>query len=178
VRDQAGGLGLLESLGVIDEIAAAVIGHCEEFRPAPPYKPELLKARLGAAGWMREARVPPPSPDLDGLPINDRFDALKFFDSEGGQVGVALEIEGWEIHNDLLKFWRASTRGQIAAGVIVQPDPATLRYCHGQMRLMTAPLFGHIPIVFVAPDGEGLKQATTREPKTFAPYPMPAGLPT
>jgi hypothetical protein len=42
----------------MEEIAGAVIAHCEQFRPEPPYKPELLKERLEAQGWIREARVP------------------------------------------------------------------------------------------------------------------------
>jgi hypothetical protein len=175
VREQAGGLERLEELGAMDEIAGALIAHCDEFRPAPPYKPELLKARLAEVGWMRESRVPPPSADLDELPINDRYDALKFFRSGGSEVGVAIEMEGWEINNDLIKFWRGFTRGQIAVGVLVQPDPATVRYCFDQMRLLTRPLFGHLPIVFIAPDGVGLKQSASGKPRKQAPFPMPAG---
>jgi hypothetical protein len=174
VRDQAGGLARLEELEAIQGIFQAVTAHCEEFRPSPPYKPELLKARLQALGWTREARVPPPSEDLDKLPINDRFDALKFFPSSEGEVGVAIEIEGWEINNDLLKFWRAHRRGQIAVGVLIQPDPATLHYCFDQMRLLTEPLFEQLPIVYIAPDGEGLKQHSLPKPKKLKPFPMPA----
>lgn len=174
IRDQAGALTLLEELGAIQEIFQAVTGHCEEFRPSPPYRPELLKARLEAFDWIREPRVPPPSPDLDELPINDRFDALKFFGDSDHEVGVAIEIEGWEINNDFLKFWRAHTRGQIAVGVIIQPDPATLHYCFDQMRLLTEPLFGQLPIVFIAPDGEGLKQHSPPKPKKLKPFPMPS----
>jgi hypothetical protein len=87
----------------MDEVASAVIGHCEEFRPDPPYRPELLKARLEGQGWMREPRVPPPSANLDDLPINDRYDAMKFFRAETIEVGVAVD-ERWEIDNDLIKL--------------------------------------------------------------------------
>lgn len=31
------------------------------------------------------------------------------------EVGVGVEIEKWDINNDLLKFWRSYTRGQIAS---------------------------------------------------------------
>src|SRR6266513_550303 len=46
IREQSGALGILEELGALDEIGAAVVAHCEEFRPEPPYKPELFKGRL------------------------------------------------------------------------------------------------------------------------------------
>lgn len=174
VREQAGALGLLEELGAMEEVAAAVIAHCEEFRPHPPYKPELLKRRLAAEGWIREPRVPPPSADLDGLPINDRYDALKFFRTGNGEVGVAIEMEGWEITNDLIKFWRGWTRGQIAVGILIQPDPGTMRYCFDQMRLLTEPLFGHLPIAFIAPDGPGLQQSISGKVRKDAPFPMPS----
>jgi hypothetical protein len=172
VRDQSGALRILEELGAMDEIAGAVIGHCEQFRPEPPYKPELLKGRLAEQGWLREVRVPPPSPDLDELPINDRYDALKFFRRGAHEVGVAVEIEGWEISNDLIKCWRGHTRRQIAVGVLVQPDPGTARYCFEQMRLLTKPLFGHVPIAFLAPDGPGLVQSVSSKERKYAPFPM------
>src|SRR5205807_106571 len=143
------------------------------FRPEPPYRPELLKGRLENQGWLREPRVPPPDPHLDALPINDRYDALKFLPRKGHDVGVAVEIEPWQINNDLIKFWRGYARGQIAVGVLVQPDPATVRYCFDQMRLMTEPLFGHIPIAFLAPDGPGLERSITAKKRTYAPFPMP-----
>jgi hypothetical protein len=174
VREQSGAIAILEQLGAMEEIADAITDHCEQFRPDPPYKPELLKARLAERGWLREQRVPPPSPELDHLPINDRYDALKFFPLAEGEAGVAIEIEGWEISNDLLKFWRGHTRGQIVVGVLVQPDPGTVRYCFEQMRLLTEPLFRTVPVAYFAPDGPGLKQSTrgTRQPK-YASFPMP-----
>jgi hypothetical protein len=169
VREQCGAAEILEDLGARDEIARAVIGHCEQFRPEPPYKPEQLKSRLEDMGWSREARVPPPSQALDALPINDRYDALKFFEAEGCEVGVAVEIEPWQVNNDLIMFWRGFQRGQIAVGVLIQPDPATVRYCFEQMRLLTEPLFGHVPITFMAPDGAGLKQSIGDKIKTYKP---------
>ena len=53
-----------------------------------------------------EPRVPPYSPAHDDLPINERYDALAFFERDGEEVGVAVEMEDWEIYNDLLKFRR------------------------------------------------------------------------
>jgi hypothetical protein len=174
VREQSDALHILEDLSAMEEIASAVIAHCEQFRPEPPYKPELLKERLEAQGWMREARVPPPSGNLDQLPINDRYDALKFFRTTAGDAtGVAVEIESWEINNDLIKFWRGHTRGQIAVGVLIQPDPGTVRYCFDQMRLLTEPLFGHVPIAFLGPDGPGLRQTISGKPRAYQPFPMP-----
>jgi hypothetical protein len=178
IREQSGALGILEELGALDEIGAAVVAHCEEFRPDPPYRPELLKARLEEQGWLREPRVPPPDSALDALPVNDRYDALKFFRHDGGEVGVAVEIEPWQINNDLIKFWRGHARGQIAVGVLVQPDPDTVRYCFDQMRLLTEPLFGHVPIAFLAPDGPGLKQSSNRRSRKYGPFPMPQDSPS
>ena len=157
----------------MEEIAGAVIAHCEEFRPDPPYKPKLLQKRLADQGWMTEARVPPPSADLDELPINEKYDALKFFRTGTSEVGIAIEIERWEITNDLIKFWRGFTRGQIAAGVLIQEDPGTVHYCFDQMRLLTEPLFGHLPIAFLAPDGPGLMQSISGKVVKYAPFPMP-----
>jgi hypothetical protein len=178
IREQGGALGMLEELGAVDEIGRAVMEHCEEFRPEPPYKPTLLQARLKEQGWLTEPRVPPPDPALDSLPINDRYDALKFFPHAGREVGVAVEIEKWDINNDLLKFWRGHTRGQIVVGVLVQDHPDTVRYCFDQMRLLTEPLFRHIPIAFLAPDGPGMKQPTIPKPLKYAPFPMPQGSPS
>lgn len=174
IRDQSGAIAILEELGALDEVAGAVVSHCEEFRPEPRYRPELLKARLEEQGWLREARVPPPDPTLDSLPVNDRYDALKFFRRDQREVGVAVEIEPWQINNDLIKFWRGHIRGQIAVAVLIQPDPDTVRYCFGQMRLLTEPLFGHVPIAFLAPDGPGLKRLGNRTARKYAPFPMPA----
>jgi hypothetical protein len=171
VRDQGGGLGILEEIGAIQEIHNAVTGHCEECRPSPPYAPESLKARLEGLGWSREQRVAPHTSSLDHLPVNERFDSMKFF--QDGKVGVGVEIEKWDINNDLLKFWRSYTRGQIAVGVIIHPDPATLRYCFDQKRILTAPLLGTLPVVFIAPDGEGLAQHYEAKTPTYGPFPMP-----
>jgi hypothetical protein len=173
VRDQESGLRLLEEVGAMKEIFGAVTSHCEQHRPSPPYQPQSIKARLAGHGWLPEVRVPPPSSELDELPTNDRYDVFKFFNADGGEFGVAIEIEGWEINNDLLKFWRGHTRGQIRVGVVIQPDPATLRYCFEHMRLLTQPLFGHIPLVFVAPDGEGLAQTIEAKVRKFKPFLMP-----
>ena len=54
-----------------------------------------------------------------------------------------------------------------------QDGPSTLVYCFDHMRLLTAPLFGHVPIVFVAPNGPGLKQAASTRPTNFGPFLMP-----
>ena len=82
-------------------------------------------------------------------------------------------MEGWEIYNDLLKFRRGHARGQIAAGVILQPDYATLHYCFEHMRHLNEPLVGHIPILFVCARGPGLKEPVSRKLRQFSPYPMP-----
>jgi hypothetical protein len=71
---------------------------------------------------MPEIRVPPYGSEQDDWAINERYDAFKFFEESGRQVGVAIEMEGWQINNDLLKFPRGFSRGQICAGVLLQPD--------------------------------------------------------
>ena len=111
VRSQAGAEEILHDLGALDEIRDAVLGHCEEYRPAPPYKPQLLKERLKRHGWIPEVRVPPFNPKLDDLPIYERYDMLKFFPRDGGEVGVAIEMDNWMVHRDLLKFRRGFKRG-------------------------------------------------------------------
>lgn len=173
IRSHAGGEELLRELGALAELEEAVLGHCEANRPAPRYKPQEYKKRLAVHGWIPEVRVPPYSPEHDDLPINERYDALKFFDRDGGQVGVALEMEDWEIYNDLLKFRRGHTRGQIVAGVILQPHYATLRYCFEHMRKLNEPLVGHIPLVFICPRGPGLDEPTEPKKRTYQPYRFP-----
>jgi hypothetical protein len=122
VRSEAGAEQRLRELGALDEIEQSVLAHCKENRPTPPYRPQLIKQRLAPLGWRAEVRVPPYDPGFDDmLRINERYDALKFFDTPHGQVGVALEMEGWEILNDLLKFRRGVARGQNKIGVILQP---------------------------------------------------------
>lgn len=174
VRSQAGAEERLRELGALDEIERSVLAHCEESRPAPPYKPQLIKARLAPLGWQPEARVPPYDPSFDvKLRINERYDALKFFDTPVGQVGVALEMEGWEILNDLLKFRRGVGRGQIEIGVILQPFYADTYYCFEHMRHLNEPLFGDIPILFCCPRGPGLTEPAKVRAVTYQSYLMP-----
>lgn len=173
VRSQAGAEELLRDLGALAEIEDAVLGHCEAHRPEPAYKPQEYKKRLARYGWLPEVRVPPYSPAHDDLPINERYDALKFFEVDGDEVGVAIEMEDWEIYNDLLKFRRGYERGQISAGVILQPHYATLRYCYEHMLKLNEPLVGHIPILFVCPRGPGLKEPVPPKSRKFSPYLMP-----
>src|SRR5262245_28175129 len=92
-RSQAGAEDLLRELGALGELKEAVLGHCEANRPSPLYKPQEYKKRLAVHGWIPEARVPPYSPEHDDLRINERYDALKFFERDQEQVGVALEME-------------------------------------------------------------------------------------
>ncbi len=173
VRSQAGAEELLRELGALAELEEAILGHCEAWRPEPLYKPQEYKKRLVDHGWIPEVRVPPYSSEHDDLPINERYDALKFYPRDGEEVGVALEMEGWEIYNDLLKFRRGHARGQIVAGVILQPDHATLHYCFEQMRHLNEPLVGHIPILFVCPRGPGLNEWSEPKKRTFSPYRFP-----
>lgn len=172
-RSQAGAEQLLRDLGALAEIEEALLGHCDTHWPEPPYKPQEYKKRLATFGWQPEVRVPPYSPAHDDLPINERYDALKFFDADGEEVGVAIEMEDWEIYNDLLKFRRGYQRGQIAAGVILQPHYATLRYCYEHMLKLNEPLVGHIPILFVCARGPGLEEPAPPKSRTFSPYLMP-----
>ena len=157
VRSQAGAEELLRELGAFAEIEEAILGHCEANRPAPLYKPQEYKKRLALHGWIPEPRVPPYSPTHDDLPINERYDALKFFEGNGEDVGVAIEMEDWEIYNDLLKFRRGYKRGQIGAGVILQPHAATLLYCFEHMLHLNEPL------VFLKPS-DGLEPSTPSLP--------------
>ncbi len=74
-------------------------------------------------------RVPPFGPQYDNLPINDRYDLWKSFELDGGaRIGVAIEMERWEVWTDLLKFRRGIQRHQIAVGVILHDNPANLYY--------------------------------------------------
>ena len=173
LRSQAGAEELLRELGALVELNEAILGHCEANRPTPLYKPQEYKKRLAVHGWIPEARVPPYSPDHDGLPINERYDALKFFEWDGEEVGVALEMEDWAIYNDLLKFRRGHARGQIVAGVILQPHYATLRYCFEHMLKLNEPLVGHIPILFICPRGPGLDEPAELKKRGAEPYRFP-----
>jgi len=173
VRSQAGAEELLRELGAFAEIEEAVLGHCEANRPEPLYRPQEYKKRLAAHGWLPEVRVPPYTPAHDDLPINERYDTLKFFERDNEEVGVALEMEGWEIYNDLLKFRRGYERGQIGVAVILQPNYATVRYCFEHMRYLNEPLVGHIPILFVCPRGPGLEEPADTKKRTLLPYRFP-----
>ncbi len=173
VRSQAGAEDLLRDIGALAKIEEAHLRHCEANRPEPLYRPQEYKKRLAVHGWIPEARVPPYSAEHDDLPINERYDALKFFARDGEEIGIALEMEGWEIYNDLLKFRRGHARGQIVAGVILQPDYATLHYCFEHMRHLNEPLVGHIPILFVCARGPGLKEWTEPKRRTLTPYRFP-----
>lgn len=82
-------------------------------------------------------RVPPLSAAYDNRPSNDRYDAWKVFDCENRRIGVGLEIEHWEIQNDLLKFLRGHSRGQIAAGVVLHANPSEVRYAYEHVLRMT-----------------------------------------
>src|SRR4051812_8721210 len=79
VRSQAGAEELLLELGALQEIEQAVLAHCAAYAPEPPYKPQEYKKHLAAFGWAPEVRVPPYSAELDDWPINERYDAFKFF---------------------------------------------------------------------------------------------------
>src|SRR5262245_50925857 len=86
-RSQAGAEDLLRDLGAISEIEQALLTHCEANRPEPLYKPQEYKKGLAIHGWIPEARVPPYLPEHDNLPINQRYDALKFFRRNGEEFG-------------------------------------------------------------------------------------------
>jgi hypothetical protein len=176
IRSQSGAEALLQDLGALAEIEEAILGHCEANRPKPLYRPQEYKKRLAVHGWIPEPRVPPYSPAHDHLPINERYDAIKFFDHGDQQLGVAIEMEDWQIYNDLLKFRRGYERGQIGAGVILQQHFATLNYCFEHMLKLNEPLVGHIPILFVCARGPGLKDPVAPQVKTFSPFLFPKTL--
>ena len=119
-------------------------------------------------------RVPPFGPQYDNLPINDRYDLWKSFELDGGaRIGVAIEMERWEVWTDLLKFRRGIQRHQIAVGVILHDNSANLYYVYHHLRLISEPLFSALPVVFAAPEGEGLETAAPPSNRRFAPYRMP-----
>jgi hypothetical protein len=127
--------------------------------------PELEARGAGAA--LRAAQY-------DNLPINDRYDLWKSFELDGGaRIGVAIEMERWEVWTDLLKFRRGIQRHQIAVGVILHDNPANLYYVYHHLRLISEPLFSALPVVFAAPEGEGLETAAPPSNRRFAPYRMP-----
>jgi hypothetical protein len=109
-KDQAGALAVLRRTKALAEIRKAVIDHCEEHAPNPPYRPQAIKQRL-APSWVPEVRVPPFASKHDELPINDRYDLWKPFKLEERWIGLAIEIEKWEVWTDLLKFRRGINRG-------------------------------------------------------------------
>jgi hypothetical protein len=174
VEDQASAVGLLTTIGALAEIEHAVVSHCTDYAPEPPYSPQEIKKRLAPSGWVPEVRVPPFDPQYDELPINERYDMWKPFELAGERIGVAIEMERWEVWNDLLKFRRGIERGQIAVGVILHDNPESLSYVYNHLRLISEPLFGLLPVAFVAPEGEGLKEPSETPIREYAPYHMPA----
>src|SRR4051794_24104128 len=157
VRSQAGADKLLERLGALDEIRSAVVAHCEAGAPTPTYNPQEIKRLLKPHGWQPEKRVPTYSPDWDHLKGNERYDVLKTFELDGEEIGVAIEIEKWEIQNDLLKLRRGFARRLIGVGVILHDGPTHLDYCFDHLRHVNEPLFSELPILFCAPAGPGLQ---------------------
>jgi hypothetical protein len=71
-----------------------------------------------------------------------------------------------------LKSRRGHARGQIATGVIVKPDDATLHY-YFEHRHPNEPLTGHIPILFVCAREPGLQEWTEPKKRSFAPCRFP-----
>jgi hypothetical protein len=170
-RDQAGAETILSEVGALQEIADAVIAHCEAHAPAPPYKPQEIKKRLAPLGWVPEVRVPPFDPQHDRLPINERYDLYKVFQrANGASVAVAIEIEQWQVWNDLLKFRRGLQRRQIAAGLVLHDNVSNLNYVYEHLRLVSEPLFGELPVLYAAPAGPGLNDTWRPRGISYAPY--------
>jgi hypothetical protein len=172
-ESQAGAAQLLTKLGALGELRDAVLQHCRETSPSPPYKPERIKQLMKPAGWVPEVRVPPLSSAYDALPINDRYDLWKVFETNRREVGVGIEIEKWEVWHDLLKFRRGYDRGQIVAGIILHDNPANLHYVYDHLRLVALRLFADIPILFAAPKGGDLLSAKESAGPKYQPYLMP-----
>jgi hypothetical protein len=77
VEDQAGAVELLTAIGALAEIEQVVVGHCVDYAPERPYRPQEIKKRLAPAGWVPEVRVPPFDAQRDELPINERVGCAK-----------------------------------------------------------------------------------------------------
>jgi hypothetical protein len=156
-REHANAGELLRELGAWQEIEAAVLGHCRDSAPAAPaYNPQALKKHLVKSGWTPAVRVPPMTAAHDERRINDRYDAWKAFDRGSSRVGVAIEIEHWEVNNDLLKFRRGQERGQIIAGVVIHADPEEVCYAYEHCLKMAEPLWADLTVLFCSPEGPGL----------------------
>jgi hypothetical protein len=112
------------------------------------------------------------TPEYDDRPINDRYDAWKAFDLGNRPVGVAVEIEHWEINNDLLKFRRGRARGQIVVGVIIHGDPSEVAYAYEHCLRVAEPLWEGLAVLLCSPEGPGLPAygLPPAKPKTYAPY--------
>src|SRR5262249_20086021 len=100
-------------------------------------------------------------------------DLWKVFQSDGKRLGVAIEIERWEVWTDLLKFRRGFERGQIAVGVILHDNPESLDYVYNHLRLLSGPLFADLPVAYLAPAGPGLPEPKVKAPVRYAPFQMP-----
>jgi hypothetical protein len=175
-RDQSGALGRLEAIGALAEIEHAVLAHCGAQAPLPRYQPQEIKRRMKPMGWRPEIRVPMYSAWVEAQAErqpNDRYDLFKVFQEDGRRIGVAIEIEDWEIQNDLLKFRRGAARGQIAVGVVLHPNESAMRYVFDHVRLLTEPLFADLPIAFLAPDGPGLERHEPKRSPSYSPYLFP-----
>lgn len=172
-ESQAGAAEILSGLGALGELRDAVLQHCRQTAPTPPYKPQRIKQLMKPAAWIPEVRVPPLSKAYDALPVNDRYDLWKVFETGGHNVGVGLEMEKWEVWHDLLKFRRGFDRGQIIAAIILHDNPANLRYVYDHLRLVAHRLFADIPILFAAPKGGHLPHAPEPTARKYRPYRMP-----
>ena len=151
VRDQAGAADLLKSSApgrARDCCDRTLRSICA---PSPPYKPQEIKKLLAPHGWIPEVRVKPFRAQYDALPINDRYDIWKPFALGNKRIGVAIEMELWNVWTDLLKFRRGLHRGQIHVGVVLQDNVEHMTYVYEHLRLLSEPLFGKLPVRGVLP---------------------------
>jgi hypothetical protein len=78
------------------------------------------------------------------------------------------------VHRDLLNFRRGFERGQIAVGVIIQPNYRETYYCFEHFRYLNEPLCGESPILYCCPRGPGLTEPSERKNRNYGPCLMPS----
>jgi len=121
----------LRSDGVLDQLCSALLAYANKPGRTKTYEPEAVKRLLKQSDptWKSEVRVPPYDSQYDNLPINERFDLFRVVsDDHGSTYGVGVEIEQWEIQNDLLKIRRAIQRRQIGVGAVILGSASNLDY--------------------------------------------------
>lgn len=149
VAGHAGALELLEPLGVLDDLAAALPGLPPDLSDRDRLRTVYL--RLEPLAWRTKVRLDVDGDQADELRKDIRLHGWKRCAGPGGETrDVALEIAALDPRGNLLKLRVAVERGTTVGGVLVLFDPAEVDRWAERLGGLYAPLFDGVPILLAA----------------------------